>query len=119
MDLSIPKTANINFIERIQIQQEITMMPSGACIPSKTRLVFDFADLSKNFVGLIARIYNASYQMKEGQSHDTTFFDRPVVLMEDALVKSDTFWQANRPEQLNNTDRSMSVSEYKRGISCL
>ena len=105
LDLSIPKTANINFIERIQIQQEITMMPSGACIPSKTRLVFDFADLSKNFVGLIARIYNASYQMKEGQSHDTTFFDRPVVLMEDALVKSDTFWQANRPEQLNNTDR--------------
>jgi hypothetical protein len=105
LDLSIPKTANINFIERILIQQELTMMPSGVCIPSKTRLVFDFADLTKNFVGMVATIYNSSYQIKEGQIHDSTFFDRPVVLNEDALVKADTFWQANRPEQLNNSDR--------------
>ena len=105
LDLSIPKTANINFIERILIQQEITMMPSGICIPSKTRLVYDFADLTKNFVGLIAKINNSSYDFKEGLVHDSTFFERPVVLTEDALVKSDTFWQANRPEQLNNNDR--------------
>lgn len=104
VNLEVPKSVNINFIERIQLQQELTIMPSGACIPNKTRLVFDFADLSKNFVGLIARIYNSSYDIKEGLSHDTTFFDRPVVLNEDALVKPDSFWMANRPEQLNTTD---------------
>ncbi len=104
VNLEIPKTVNINFIDRIQIQQELIPLASGAWVASKSRLIFDFADVSNKLVGLIARIYNAAYNFNETETHETIFYETPIVLKEEALVKDDNYWVNNRPEPISPTD---------------
>ena len=57
VNLEIPKSVNINFIERVQVQQELEPTTAGAWLTIKSRVVVDFADISKNTVGMIAKIF--------------------------------------------------------------
>lgn len=104
INVEIPKSVNINFLDRVLVHQELLPTPSGAWIPSKGRLVIDFADISKQFVGLIARFYYSAYNVVENQPKDLEFYQRPIVLQDDAITKSKSYWEANRPERLNATD---------------
>ena len=104
VNLEIPKSVNINFLERVQIQQELIPTDAGGWLPVKSRLVVDFADVTKNSIGMIAKIYNSIDSIKVNEPKSNDFYLSPIKLTKDALLKDSTFWDNNRQEQLTKAD---------------
>jgi hypothetical protein len=104
VNLEIPKSVNINFLERVQIQQELVPTKADGWMPIKSRLVVDFADVTKRSVGMIAKIYNSIENIKVNEPMEPSFYLSPIKLAKDALVKDSTFWNSYRHENLSKTD---------------
>lgn len=104
VNLEIPKSVNINFLERVQIQQELVPTKADGWMPIKSRLVVDFADVTKRSVGMIAKIYNSIENIKVNEPMEQSFYLSPIKLAKDALVKDSTFWNSYRHENLSKTD---------------
>ncbi len=104
VNLEIPKSVNINFLEKIQIQQELEPTAAGAWMQTKSRVVVDFADVTKKTVGMIAKVYTSRRNIVVNEVKDQKFYELQLVLKEDALSKSTEFWNANRHEKLSSTD---------------
>lgn len=104
VNLEIPKTVNINFLEKVQVQQELEPSGAGAWLVTKSRLVVDFADVTNRTVGMIARVYNSIKYIKVNEAIPLDFFDNPIRLERDALDKDDSYWAANRHERLSQAD---------------
>lgn len=104
VNLEIPKYVNINFLERVQVQQELEETTAGAWLPTKSRLVVDFADVTKKSVGMVARVYNSIKYVKVNEPLDKEFYESPIKLTKDALLKDDEFWKSNRHEKLSSAD---------------
>lgn len=107
VNLEILKTANINFLEKVQIQQELEPTDAGGWLPMKSRLVVDFADVTKKSIGLIAKIYNSIRNVKVNQPLENSFYESPIKLTKDALVKDSAFWENNRHERLTSADQNV------------
>lgn len=104
VNLEILKTANINFLEKVQIQQELEPTSAGGWLPMKSRLVVDFADVTKRSIGLIAKIYNSIKDVKVNEPLENSFYESPIKLTKDALVKDSSFWENYRHEKLTKAD---------------
>ena len=104
VNLEILKTANINFLEKVQIQQELEPTEAGGWLAVKSRLVVDFADVTKKSIGMIAKIYNSIRDVKVNQPKDAEFYQSPIKLAKDALLKDSLFWEKYRHEKLTKTD---------------
>jgi hypothetical protein len=107
VNLEIPKTVNINFLEKVQVQQELEPTSAGAWMPVKTRVVVDFADVSKKSVGMIAKMYYSCRNIVVNQPREHKFYEQKLVLAKDALVKDSEYWNENRHEKLSATDISV------------
>ncbi len=104
INLDIGKTANLNFVEKAQFQQELVPVGNGIWFPVKSRIVIDFADISKNFVGLVAKFYVSSKNIVLDKYHEDKFYENQIELAEDIKEKEPEFWDINRHEQLTETD---------------
>lgn len=104
VNLEIPKDVNINFIERVQVQQELQPTSAGAWLTMKSRVVVDFADISKNTVGMLAKIYNSIKDVKVNEPKEAKFYDAPIRLTKEALTRDSIYWNRNRHERLTATD---------------
>ena len=58
LNLEITDKANINFIEKLKIQQEFTEVEPTYWLPKKTRVLIDIAELTDNTLGMIGLYYN-------------------------------------------------------------
>ena len=83
INLDIGKTANLNFVEKAQFQQELVPVGNGIWFPVKSRIVIDFADISKNFVGLVAKFYVSSKNIVLDKYHEEKFYENQIELAED------------------------------------
>ena len=52
IDASVGKSANINFIDKIKISQELEKTETGAWLPAKTRFLIDIDEITKNSAGM-------------------------------------------------------------------
>jgi len=102
--LEISKEANINFIEKIKIQQEMIEVEKDSWLPVKTRVLIDVAEISNNTLGMIGTYYTSTKNQKVSIKHDPKFFEQKVDVKEDAFDKSDIFWDTARHEQLSASD---------------
>src|SRR5690606_9799664 len=73
VDLTIPKAANLNFVDRIKIQQELRSSSAGPLIPSKTRVLIKIAQVTANTAGLLAKFYTATDSVVVNQPKETKF----------------------------------------------
>ncbi|WP_192350098.1 DUF5686 and carboxypeptidase-like regulatory domain-containing protein [Algoriphagus sp. Y33] len=101
VDLTIPKEANLNFIERIKIQQELTPTAAGPLIPSKTRVQIKIGQITPKTAGLLAKFYTSADSIKIGEPQPTSFFNQSVTLMPDFDESSEEFWKDNRQDMLS------------------
>ncbi len=101
VDLTIPKEANLNFIERIKIQQELIPTTAGPLIPSKTRVQIKIGQVTPKTAGLLAKFYTSADSVKVSEPAPTNFFNQAVVLKPDFNEVSEDFWKANRQDPLN------------------
>ena len=107
LEMSIPKDANINFINAANIVQEFTQIDSTWML-SKDRLVIDFA-MTKNQVGIYGRKTTSYKDFKINQPKDTKFYEfgDKIVVEDSALLYSNDFWDRNRHDSLSIREKKI------------
>ncbi len=109
IDVTVPKTANLNFIEKIKIQQELGLTSGGAWIPIKNRVLIDIGEVNDKMGGILGKFYTSNQNIVVNEPKDTKFYDRPVVLAEDTKAKQNdnAYWDNLRHEPLSETEKSV------------
>jgi hypothetical protein len=107
IEMSIPKDANINFINAANVVQEFTQIDSTWML-SKDRLIIDFA-INKNQVGIYGRKTTSYKDFKINQPKDIKFYEfgDKIIVEDDALKHSDEFWNANRHDSLSIREKKI------------
>lgn len=108
IDVSIGKQANINFIEKIKIQQELEPTEEGAWLPVKNRVLIDVSEVTGTSVGMLAKFYTSNKNFVINKPHSPSFYELPIVMAEDArLNEDDTSWDSLRHEPLTSTEKNV------------
>lgn len=108
IDASIGKSANVNFIDRIKIQEELARTEAGQWLPVKTRVLINITELSKQSVGLLAKFYSSNKNFVINKPREQSFYERRINVAEDATVyDEEKFWDTLRHEPLSSTERNV------------
>lgn len=109
IDAIVPATANLNFVERIRIQQELAQTEAGPWLPIKNRVLIDIGELSARSAGMLAKFYTSNKNIRVNNPHPVTFYERPIQVAEDALLSQDVekLWDTLRHEPLSLTEKNV------------
>lgn len=117
IDASVLPTANLNFVEKIKLQQELQRMETGTWLPVKTRILIDVAEITNRSAGFLAKFYTSNENLQVTEPRDTEFFQRAIELAEDARNNNEDFWNANRHEKLSPSELNViSMIDTLRNI---
>ena len=109
IDVSVGREANLNFIEKIKIQQELEPTGDGPWFPSKSRILIDVSEVTKSTAGMLAKFYVSNKNLVINEPKDPSFFTRTIVTDEQAyLNKEEDFWDSLRHEPLSETEKSVN-----------
>ncbi|MDO1448719.1 DUF5686 family protein [Rhodocytophaga aerolata] len=109
IDVTVGKGANLNFVEKIKIQQELEPTSGNAWLPSRTRVLIDVAEIRDESPGMLAKFYTSNKNFKINQPKDLKFYDVPLELAEDAQQKEAGYWDAKRHDSLTSTEKNVYV----------
>ena len=109
IDVEISKYANINFIDRLKIQQEFVQTSAGSFIPFKNRFVIDIAQVTEKSAGMIAKIYNSFSNIKVNETKPSSFFDVQVEQVANVENNDTAYWASKRPEAFTGIEKQMFV----------
>ncbi len=108
IDASIGKQANLNFIEKIKIQQELERTNEGAWLPAKNRLLIDISEVNNGQAGMLAKFYTSNKKFVINKPHEPPFYGQPILMAEDArLNESEVYWDTLRHEPLSSTEKNV------------
>lgn len=107
IDATISKSANLNFVDKVKIQQELEKTEAGAYLPVKNRITVDIAQISKNWAGMLAKFYTSHKDIKINQPKPASFFDQHVSIDENVNVSDDEYWQLRRHDSLTLTEKNV------------
>ncbi|TAE38518.1 MAG: carboxypeptidase-like regulatory domain-containing protein [Runella slithyformis] len=106
IDVTVGKEANLNFVEKIKINQEFEPVDSSsAWLPAATRLLVDISELKKNTNGLLAKIYSRNQNFVVNKPRPSNFYDQTFERQEDASNPNEDFWQQKRPQPLTKSEQ--------------
>ena len=107
MEMSLPKDANINFINTANIIQEFNYVDSTWML-TKDRLVIDFAP-TKKAPGVYGRKTTSYKKIKLNVPRDDRFYEfaDKIVVEDDATKKSEEFWNENRHDSLTQREKKI------------
>lgn len=103
-EMSLPKEANINFINAVKATQEFDLIDTSWMMV-KDRLVIDFSP-TKNSIGFYGR-KTTSYKkfvLNQPKPDDFYTLGDAIVVEDEALHKDETFWQQNRHDTLSQRE---------------
>lgn len=109
IDATVGREANLNFIEKIRIQQELDEIDGEAWIPIKNRVLIDVSEVTKYSAGMLAKFYTSNKNIVVNKPYKPTFYQHPIVTNETALMRQDeeAFWDSLRHEPLSSTEKSV------------
>jgi hypothetical protein len=108
MDVSVAPDANLDFLSKIKIQQEMVQPEGGkAWIPEKTRIVVHISNINKNWSGFIGNFYLANSNIKINKDYPRSLFKEPLTMSDSISTKDESYWTANRPEPLSAADKKV------------
>lgn len=107
IDASVGKSANLNYIEKIKIQQDLIRTKAGAWLPEKSRVVVDVSQVTKQTAGLIAKFYISAKDFVVNEPKDLAFYQNPVTMEEDVQVYDEAYWQEHRHDTLSATEMNV------------
>ena len=117
IDVTVGKGANLNYVEKIKIQQQSQPTSSGNWLPNKNRIIIDIAELNENWAGMIAKFYTSNDSIKVDIERDPKFFEEEIEVVEDVLVEDDAFWQKHRHDTLTESEQKVfAVVDSMRNI---
>lgn len=108
MDASLSPNANIDFLDKIRIQQEM-VQPAGtdAWVPSLTRVVVNVSNILKNQSGFIGQFYISNRDFKVNEVYPESTFKEPLTLSDDADKVDEQYWKTHRHDTLTNADKKV------------
>jgi hypothetical protein len=109
IDVSIDKATNLNFIDNIRIQQALEPSEEGPWLPSKTRVLIDIGQLTKETAGMLAKFYVSNQDWELNLPVNQKYFDQPITLAEDALINDDQYWEKARHDSLSTLEKNVFV----------
>jgi hypothetical protein len=108
IDASVGKQANLNFLEKIRIQQELAATSAGAWIPVKNRVLIDISELTASSAGMLAKFYTSNKNIVVNQPKPPPFYEREIMMAEDArLFEKEEYWDTLRHEPLSETEKNV------------
>jgi Family of unknown function (DUF5686)/CarboxypepD_reg-like domain len=108
VDATVGKEANLNFIEKIRIQQELNKTESGAWLPVNNRVLIDIGEIKDNMAGLLAKFYTSNKNFTINKPYEPSFYDHPIVIAEDARMdEGESYWDTIRHEPLTQTEKNV------------
>jgi hypothetical protein len=107
IDATVGKRANLNFIEKIRIQQELEKTETGAWISVKNRILVDIDELSGNTPGIIAKFYVSNKNIKVNNELPEKSYDLRVEYDESKKIDKQEYWIANRHDSLSTTEQNV------------
>jgi hypothetical protein len=107
LEMSMPKDANINFINGVNVIQEFTFTDSLWFL-TKDRLVVDFAP-TKKAIGFYGRKTTSYKKININHPKDDKFYEfaDAIDVQDSATKRSDEYWAQNRHDSL--TQRELKV----------
>ncbi len=104
IDITLDKTANINFVEKIKMQQEFVFVDNYAWLPAKGRLVMDISQLQKYSSGILVKsnVTNRSFDVVNVVPK--SFFDKPFD-QTDTTDAPEEYWENARPTALTEMEK--------------
>lgn len=100
----VGKEANLNFVEQIKIQQTLVPTEAGPWMPSKTRVLLDLVQVTKNTASMLAKFYNSNTDYVINQPKEPEFYRTPIELADDATKSGDSYWVQKRHDPLTPTE---------------
>jgi hypothetical protein len=107
IDVTISKSANLNFIRSIRIQQSLEKTSQGAWLPNKTRLTIDVTELGNKFPGFTVKFNNSINNWVLNEPRPPSFYNTPLELEPKNIEMDDNFWKSHRSDTLT-LDEKMS-----------
>ncbi len=107
IDATISKSANLNYIEKIKIQQDLSKTSSGPWMPAKSRVVVDVGQLTESTAGLLAKFYVSTKNVVVDQPKPVSFYQNPVKLEPDAQNFEEGYWNSIRHDSLTRTEENV------------
>ena len=109
IDATVGKEANINYVDKIKISQELEPTNEGPWVPVKMRTLVDVGQLTENSAGMLAKYYVSNKDFLINKPQDTKFYSDRVDLDED--YKSDdedtTYWNKKRHDVLSTDEKKV------------
>ena len=105
----VGKQANLNFIEKIRIHQELEKTDAEAWIPVKNRVLVDVGEIRDQWAGMLAKFYTSNRNIIVNQPKDPKFYERQILLDEGFLLNKDDHehWNQLRHEPLTETEKNV------------
>ena len=107
IDATVGRSANLNFIEKIKIQQDLIQTEAGPWLPEKSRVVVDISQLTDKTAGLLAKFYVSAKDIQVNQPQEVSFYQNPVTMEEDVRVYDEAFWDEHRHDTLSATEENV------------
>jgi hypothetical protein len=108
IDASMGKQANLNFIDKIRLQQELVKTDLGPWLPVKNRVLIDVGQLGKENAGMLAKFYTSNKNIITNQPRDPVFYERSIETAEDSrMYEEDKYWDTLRHEPLSATEKNV------------
>lgn len=107
ISVEVGKDANINFVERIKIQQELEPTKAGPWIPNKLRILLDIGELSNNSTGFLAKMYATYKDIEVNKILDKKVYEDKITVAEESQNRDAKYWENNRHETLTKDDKAV------------
>lgn len=108
IDATVSPSANLNFIEKIKIQQELEPTTAGPWIPVQNRVLLDIGEVTDKMAGVLAKFYTSNKNIRVNSPRELKFYGNPITVAEDYKIGNDNeFWDNHRHEPLSATEVSV------------
>jgi len=104
IDASVEKSANLNFIEKLKIQQAYVRTEAGPWLPEKTRVLVDVAELTKQSAGMLAKFYVSIKNIVVNEPKADKYYALPISSDMNVRKKDDAYWAEKRHDPLSQTE---------------
>jgi hypothetical protein len=105
---AIEPSANLNFIHRISVRQQMDASRTGQpWLPAKTRILVELDQLTSNSSGLLAKLYTVNKNSTVNKVYQPGFFKENINVADNAQTKDERFWDLNRPDSLTLAEKSV------------
>lgn len=112
IDVTIGKSANLNFIEKVKVQQELTAVSDNEVMvwmPSKTRVILDVGQVRDDWAGMLAKSYVSRKNFRINTPKEPSFYKDPLVVADDAQETTEAFWTENRHDSLTVEEQKVRL----------